>query len=696
MTAPALGPDTDRRLVELAIARGLADSETVRAVAQERGQRLARGERPRALAQILCDRGLMDRKTALALLKEVRDEHRTLRVHETVDGRPGHVVAPRPAEPAPPALAPAPPLGAERPLARIAHFELEGELGRGGMGVVYRAVDTLLGRPVALKVVRDSAGADKDDLERFKREAKAIARLDHPGIVKVYETGEHEGKLFIAMELVPGESFEALLKRGPLPPKRTAEIVRGVALALSHAHSHGVVHRDMKPANVLIDGGGAPHVLDFGLARDVAMTQLTRTGDVLGTPAYMAPEQANGVPGEQGPATDIHALGAVLYRALAGRLPFEAENAQALLYKVLTEEPVPPRRVNPAVHQDLETITLRCMAKEPARRYGSAAQVAEELRRFLGGDPIVARPVGLSERAVRWARRHRLAIGSGILALVVALVAATGWRVSEQKRRQRAQDKVESALGKGSRGDLEGAIEDANDAIELEPGEGVRVAGLWLGRALARFRKGDFDGAIADTTKAIELDPKYAAAWANRAGARANKHDFEGAIADATKAIELNPTSALSWGNRAGARGAKGDFDGEIADARKAMEIDPRFVGAWLEVAQASLEKGDLDEAIRNATRANELDPKLASALGIRAGARLARGDLEGALADAERQLELAPAVAVAWEARARVREKKGDLAGAIADYTRSLELEPTGGRSGEVRAALDRLQQPR
>ncbi len=314
---------------------------------------------------------------------------------------------------------------------RIGRFAIRAELGRGGMGVVYQAHDPALARDVAIKVVHDVA-ADREGVERFVREARVCARLRHHGIVSVIEAGvQAEGDVhprmpFIVMDFVRGESLDEALRRGPMPPRRIASVVLEVALALQHAHDHGVIHRDVKPQNILLDAEAEQARLsDFGLARDEnAKREITLTGDILGTPAYMSPEQADG--SACGPPTDVWALGAVLYRALAGRTPFSGETAMVTIQNVLFTDPVPPSRIAEGVHVDLETIALRCLEKEAARRYASAAEVADELRRFLAGEPIAARPIGRRERAGRWVRRHRLATGGAGLALAVAVAALAG------------------------------------------------------------------------------------------------------------------------------------------------------------------------------------------------------------------------------------------------------------------------------
>jgi hypothetical protein len=334
----------------------------------------------------------------------------------------------------------------EDPKRRLGGYVLLSELGRGGMGIVHRAYDTRLRRLVAIKMILDPTIAGSEALERFQREASAAARVHHPGIVSVYETGESDGRPYIVMELIQGQSLEALLRRENPGARSIAEIVRAVALALAHAHAQGVIHRDVKPENVLVDGERRARLMDFGLAREVGGSgALTVSGQILGTPAYMAPEQARGDPKAHGPLSDVYSLGAVLYRALVGRRPFEGASMESVLQKVLFEEPVPPRAIDPRIHRDLETIALRCLAKEPARRYGSAFEVAEELRRFLDGESIVARPPGHLERLWVWARRnHRLAVSLGVLAVATSLLGAIG--VSRLLERRENRRTIEAAL----------------------------------------------------------------------------------------------------------------------------------------------------------------------------------------------------------------------------------------------------------
>jgi serine/threonine-protein kinase len=259
------------------------------------------------------------------------------------------------------------------------------------MGVVYKARDQSLDRTVALKMVLHGAHAGEQEHRRFESEAHAAARLSHPGIVQIYQLGEHEGMPYFAMEFCPGGTLADRLRGRPLPPRESAELVEQIARAVQAAHQHGIVHRDLKPGNVMLDAQGSPKVTDFGLARRVEdETRMTLTGAVVGTPSYMAPEQAQGKK-DIGPAVDVYSLGAILYECLSGERPFRAESALETLNQVVSAEPVPPRRVNPQVPPDLEAICLKCLQKEPRNRYASAADLADDLHRFLEGAPVASR-----------------------------------------------------------------------------------------------------------------------------------------------------------------------------------------------------------------------------------------------------------------------------------------------------------------
>jgi len=295
-------------------------------------------------------------------------------------------------------------------------------LGRGGMGVVYRAVQLKADRVVALKMLRAGADAVSAEADRFRTEAQAIARLHHPGIVQVYEVGEHHGVAFIALEYVGGGSLAERLRQAALPPAVAAALVGDLAAAVRHAHERGVVHRDLKPSNVLLSEDDVPKIADFGLAKKLDDVGMTLSGAILGTPSYMAPEQAHGGR-NPGPSVDIYGLGAILYECLTGRPPFRAATPMETLIQVTQTEVVPVRQLAPAVPRDLEVICLKCLAKDPGRRYASAADLADDLRRFLDAEPITARPVGWVERAGRWVSRNPALTAA--LAAAAALLATT-------------------------------------------------------------------------------------------------------------------------------------------------------------------------------------------------------------------------------------------------------------------------------
>ncbi|MBN2506369.1 MAG: serine/threonine protein kinase [Verrucomicrobia bacterium] len=326
---------------------------------------------------------------------------------------------------------------------RFGDYELLEEIAHGGMGVVYKARQGSLNRTVAVKLIRAGPYASKEYVHRFRVEASAAAVLQHPHIVAVHEVGVHQGQHYFSMDYVAGRSLAQIVREGPLAPNRAARYVQQIAEAIEYAHAAGILHRDLKPSNVLIDAQDQPRITDFGLAKQLhSDSAVTLTGEVIGTPGYMPPEQASGRRGAVQAWSDVYSLGAILYHLLTGRAPFAGLSIEATIDAMLHQDPVSVRLLNPAVPRDLDTICLKCLEKEPAKRYVSAQLLAEELGRFLNQKPILARPLHTAGRTWRWCRRNpRLAsaVGLAVLSLLIGLAGVSWqWRRAESQR-QRAE-----------------------------------------------------------------------------------------------------------------------------------------------------------------------------------------------------------------------------------------------------------------
>jgi serine/threonine protein kinase/tetratricopeptide (TPR) repeat protein len=398
-------------------------------------------------------------------------------------------------------------------------YEILGELGRGGMGVVYKARHTTLKRLVALKMILAGGHAAASELARFLAEAQAVARLQHPNIVQVHEIGEKDGLPYFSLEYVDGGTLAKRLSGTPLPPRDAAQLTVTLALAIEAAHQAGIVHRDLKPANVLLAGTSpsvvqcVPKIADFGLAKTLDDDSgQTRTGAIMGTPSYMSPEQASGQIKAIGPRTDVYALGAMLYEMLTGRPPFRSATIVETLEQVRSQEPVSPRSLQPSLPRDLETICLKCLAKDPTQRYGTAKELADDLQRFVTNQPVIARPAGLPERTLKFVKRNRLLVGAAMTVFFVLLLGLISTRVeaaranAEAENARTEKDNVlrelrEKTLKEAEvawrAGDMRRRLKVLNDAIKLPNTDYVGLR-LDLARTHAALAEADKVNEILD------------------------------------------------------------------------------------------------------------------------------------------------------------------------------------------------------
>ena len=604
------------------------------------------------------------------------------------------------------------------PGARIGPYEILSELGRGGVGVVYRARDVKLRREVALKTL--ASVGDADATERFVREARAAARLKHPGIVQVLGVERAGAISVVALELVEGGSLARRIKdSGPLAPHAAAYLIRDLAHAVHAAHREGIVHRDLKPANVLLDRSGNPKLADFGMARDEKLTGITATGEVLGTPAYMAPEQAQGNQAAMGPTTDVYGLGGILYEALAGQPPFTGTSGLATLRRVLEEEPAPPsgpraRRGKAAVPRDLETICLKALEKRPERRYASADELARDLERFTQGEPVLARPIGGAERGWRWIRRRNrvasaLAIALGVVA-AASIRVALGQRREAEERRAAATREVDERRAAATRERQAAAVEIGSfetAARACPPDSGPRRTVVLRGVVMLGCAREA--ASVESTTEAFAvllhadlavahhavrfgeiglatavLDEASHLLWAGTAEDHARHHalsehvtrrdevlDLLTLAADCvrsddllpyaeellTRALALDREYALPLTQRGSVRLARHDFEGARADCEHALALEPLSIEARIDLAHALVELGE--------------------------GAR-ATVEVERAVSQAR--------TATTLLARGHVRARSGDRAGAVLDLRDVVTLQPGGPAAAEARSLLAEL----
>jgi tetratricopeptide (TPR) repeat protein len=520
------------------------------------------------------------------------------------------------------------------PRPRVPGYEIEKELGRGGMGVVYQARQVSLGRSVALKMILTGQMAGEEELMRFRREAEAVARLQHPNIVQIHEVGEHDGCSFFSLELCPGGSLAAKLGRKPLPPRQAAELAETLAHAVQAAHDQGIVHRDLKPANVLLSADGTPKITDFGLAKRLDEVGQTQTGAVMGTPSYMAPEQAAGQSKQIGPATDVYALGVILYEMLTGRTPFGGGDVLEVLQRAIYDEPISPRLLRPSCPRDLETICLKCLHKEQGRRYHTARELADDLHCYLKGRPITARPVGRLERLSRWCVRRP--VTAGLLAALVVAVAtgfsAVTWmwlraeefRVRAEQQRDRAEENFRVAL--------EASVDATRLAEQLKPIAGTQSATVKEILTLALDNYERLRERAGESRPVLE----------GEGGIRASFSDIYLLLGDTTAALQS-------------AQQACAIYEQLLREEPDNAGWRAGRAGSLVKVANALLPRGQPMEAERAVRTSLELRQQLVDE----------RPD------DPARQMDLA----ASDDALGTIRQALGDLPGAAVAFRRALAL---------------------
>lgn len=498
---------------------------------------------------------------------------------------------------------------------RLGDYELLEELARGGMGVVYKARQIGLNRLVAVKTLVPGALATKEFIHRFRTEASAAANLQHPNIVAVHEVGTHAGETYLAMDLVIGSNLARLVDHSPLPSRRAATYVRSVAEAIHYAHERGVLHRDLKPSNVLVDENDQPRITDFGLAKRLdGEGDLTLSGQVLGSPNYISPEQATGERSKVGRGTDVYGLGAILYHLLTARPPFRAETLTATLQQVVRAEPVSPRLLNPSVPRDLETVTLKCLEKEIPRRYHSSEEVANELGRFLNGEPIKARPLGLAGKVWRWCRRKPamvVALTVVVAAIVTAFISIQQARHAvEQRLTEHRRHALEKAMLAARTGDLNAAEDSIRDA-ELA---GASAGEVRLLRGQVAMHRGDLREGIRQLEQSVRLLTDSVAAHSLLAISYINSGEWERIsplLVNLDHLLPTTPEDHLFLGQLE----AYWDPVGGLERIDESMRQSPTILGRLVRsqilfnVAQLRADPALVDRCIADANLVRELFP---------------------------------------------------------------------------------------
>ena len=592
---------------------------------------------------------------------------------------------------------------------RFGNYQIEGKIGQGGMGVVYLATDLALNRKVALKILLPQ---DEESLKRFIGEAQAAAKLKHPNITQIYEVGIVDGYHYFTMDLISGSALDDLAEdgRSKLTPREIAVAIQEIALALDYAHSRGIIHRDIKPSNILIDQEGRAYLTDFGLAKEInnLNRSLTVTGTIIGTPEFMSPEQAKSDKKKLDGRSDIFSLGTTFYYALTGQSPFKAADFYDELTNVLNKEPVRPARIMPNLNRDLETICMKCLEKEPAQRYQSAKELADDIKHFLDGEVIMARPTGMIARFIRKARKNKIAvIAVGlVMALVIAAVVVVGLLWSSSHSRSRAE-MVLNQIKLGNPGPDE-RITIANEALQIDPsfGQAYEIIGeAYYDRKIAGkayeaftraielnpmssfpyYRRGYImeqifkkpKDAISDYKKVIELAPDSDIGYIAHGIVEFGQQRYDDAFNDFNKAIKLNSKSIEAYNRRAMVYLHKMQKDKALADWEKAIEINPRNDMTYRSRGFFYYLTKDFSMALADFSKAIEHNNTNADLYHERGFAHRENGDLDLALADFDRAIKLDPQGGAFYYDRGIVYVIKKEYDAAISDFTRAIELEP-------------------
>ncbi len=574
----------------------------------------------------------------------------------------------------------------------LGDYHLLREIGRGGMAVVYEAQQVSLGRRVALKVLPFAAVLDPKQLQRFKNEAMAAAHLRHPNIVPVYGVGCERGVHYYAMQYVEGQSLAAAIRdlkgggtgegtktpisshgsnREPAYIRMAAALGVQAAEALDHAHELGIVHRDVKPGNLLVDAIGTLWVTDFGLARSLNDVGLTMTGEILGTIRYMSPEQAlaKRVPIDH--RTDVYSLGATLYELFTLEPAFPGDDPHVVIQDIATKEPAPPRKLNPALPRDLETVLLKAMSKDPASRYSTAQEMADDLKRFLEDRPIEARRPGFVRRTGKWGRRHRglVTTAIGVLVLAVAGLAAATALVWREK--QRAETNLDLAL----RAMDQIYVDEAEGILRIREGLPHDMLERGIGFYEAFARENVDSHRVARLTGRVHHRAALicrALGQPEQAGAALDR-----AISAYREVVRQWPRDAEARGNLGLALFAKGDLDGAIQELRGAIHIDPDFAASRNALGVMLLRRGEVDAAIEQYREAIRITPDCGPAHNNLGDALRVKGDLVNAIAECREAIRISPDSAPAYYALGWALSAKGRADDAIAAYREAVRLKP-------------------